>query len=241
LKSFFKSIKRLIILILVIVIFVAGYFIKDGYDYYKAAMEEMSLEARVSELKQKEGYTKIEDISQDYLNAVVAVEDKRFFEHHGIDPYAIGGATVYTVQTKKIAFGASTISQQLAKNLCLNQSKTITRKIAEVFATIDIEKSYSKNEILEMYVNIAYFGDGYYGIGNATKGYFGKTPKQIDLNEATLLAGLPNAPSVYQLSNDNQGTYYRQIVVINAMLKNGYLDNSTANELIEQIKNERGI
>lgn len=240
-RALFKGIKKLIIFIIVILLFVAGYFVKEGYDFYQAAIEEKSLEMRVKELKEMDNYTKLEDISKYYIDGLIAVEDKRFYEHNGIDPYAIGGAFVYTFQSKKIGFGASTLSQQLAKNLVLDQRKKLVRKIAEIFATIEIEKNYSKDEILEMYANITYFGDGYYGIGNASYGYFGKTPSELDLNEATLLAGIPNAPSVYQLSNDNDGTYIRQIAVINAMMKNGTLDEEEGNKLIETIKNERGI
>lgn len=240
-RTFFKGIKKLIIFILVIIIFVVGYFVKDGYDLYRAAIEEKSLEMRVKELKEIDNYTKLEDISKYYLDGLIAVEDKRFYEHNGIDPYAIGGAVVYTFQAQKIGFGASTLSQQLAKNLVLDQRRKLVRKIAEIFATIDIEKEYTKDEILEMYANISYFGDGYYGIGNASKGYFNKAPKELDLNEATLLAGLPNAPSVFQLSNNNDSTYKRQIVVIKAMIKNGTLDEEKGNELIQKIKSERGI
>lgn len=240
-RTLFKGIKKLIIFILVIIIFVVGYFVKDGYDLYRAAIEEKSLDMRVKELKEMDNYTKLEDISKYYLDGLIAVEDKRFYEHHGIDPYAIGGAVVYTFQAQKIGFGASTLSQQLAKNLVLDQRRKLVRKIAEIFATIDIEKEYTKDEILEMYVNISYFGDGYYGIGNASKGYFNKAPKELDLNEATLLAGLPNAPSVFQLSNNNDSTYKRQIVVIKAMIKNGTLDEEKGNELIQKIKSERGI
>lgn len=240
-RALFKGIKKLIIFIIVILLFVAGYFVKEGYDLYKAAIEEKSLEMRVKELKEMDNYTKLEDISKYYIDGLIAVEDKRFYEHNGIDPYAIGGAFVYTFQSQKIGFGASTLSQQLAKNLVLDQRKKLVRKIAEIFATIEIEKNYSKDEILEMYANITYFGDGYYGIGNASYGYFGKTPSELDLNEATLLAGIPNAPSVYQLSNDNDGTYIRQIAVINAMMKNNTLDVDTGESLIESIKNTRGI
>lgn len=240
-RTLFKGIKKLIIFILVIIIFVVGYFVKDGYDLYKAAIEEKSLDMRVKELKEMDNYTKLEDISKYYLDGLIAVEDKRFYEHHGIDSYAIGGAVVYTFQAQKIGFGASTLSQQLAKNLVLDQRRKLVRKIAEIFATIDIEKEYTKDEILEMYANISYFGDGYYGIGNASKGYFKKEPKELDLNEATLLAGLPNAPSVFQLSNNNDSTYKRQIVVIKAMIKNGTLDEEKGNELIQKIKSERGI
>lgn len=240
-RALFKGIKKLIIFIIVILLFVAGYFVKEGYDLYKAAIEEKSLEMRVKELKEMDNYTKLEDISKYYIDGLIAVEDKRFYEHNGIDPYAIGGAFVYTFQSQKIGFGASTLSQQLAKNLVLDQRKKLVRKIAEIFATIEIEKNYSKDEILEMYANISYFGDGYYGIGNASKGYFGKAPSELDLNEATLLAGIPNAPSVYQLSNDNDGTYIRQIAVINAMMKNNTLDVDTGESLIESIKNTRGI
>ena len=216
-RTLFKGIKKLIIFILVIIIFVVGYFVKDGYDLYKAAIEEKSLDMRVKELKEMDNYTKLEDISKYYLDGLIAVEDKRFYD------------------------GASTLSQQLAKNLVLDQRRKLVRKIAEIFATIDIEKEYTKDEILEMYVNISYFGDGYYGIGNASKGYFNKEPKELDLNEATLLAGLPNAPSVFQLSNNNDSTYKRQIVVIKAMIKNGTLDEEKGNELIQKIKSERGI
>lgn len=240
-KSFFKSIKRIVTLIIVVIIFIVGYFTKQGYDLYRSNMEELSLDLRVKNLKEQENYIKLEDISKDYLNAVIAVEDKRFYEHKGIDPYALFGATYYNIKGKRFAFGGSTISQQLAKNLCLDQSKNINRKIAEIFATIDIEKNYSKDEILEMYVNIAYFGDGFYGIGDASYGYFKKYPNELNLNESTLLAGLPNAPSIFQLSNNYDSTYQRQIIVIEAMIRNGYVDEVVGNQLIEQIKNERGM
>ena len=115
------------------------------------------------------------------------------------------------LQNKKIIGGGSTITQQLAKNMYFEQKKKLTRKIAEAFVTLDLEDKYSKSEILELYINIIYFGDGFYGIKDACNGYLDKNPSDLNLYEATLLAGIPNAPSVYQLSNNSKYTYQRQI------------------------------
>ena len=100
---------------------------------------------------------------------------------------------------------------------------------------------YSKDEILELYINIIYFGDGYYGIKDASNGYLNKEPNELDLNEATLLAGIPNAPSVYQLSNNSKYTYQRQIIVIQSMVENNCLSKEEAQELIEKIKTSKNI
>lgn len=115
-----------------------------------------------------------------------------------------------------------------------SREKKFLRKIAEVFVAYELEKNYSKEDILELYINIVYFGDGYYGIEEASLGYFNKLPNNLNLNEITMLAGLPNAPSAYALSNNTELSNQRQEMVIDAMVKNNYLTEKEA----LKIKNE---
>lgn len=240
-KSLFKGIKGIIILIFLIILFIIGYFVADGYKLYKSVIYETSIEDKVKEIQSNPSYIKLDNVSKDYINAVISVEDKRFYEHFGIDIYSMGRALMNNLQNKKIIGGGSTITQQLAKNMYFEQKKKLTRKIAEAFVTLDLEDKYSKSEILELYINIIYFGDGFYGIKDACNGYLDKNPSDLNLYEATLLAGIPNAPSVYQLSNNSKYTYQRQIMVINSMVENNYLSQEEANKLIEEIKEENGV
>ena len=120
--------------------------------------------------------------------------------HKGIDPGAIARALLADLRTRSLAEGGSTLTQQLAKNALFTQEKRMTRKAAEAFAAIDIEKTYTKQQIFEMYANTIYFGSGCYGIEEAAEGYFGKTADQLTDAEAIVLAGLPNAPSAYASS-----------------------------------------
>lgn len=136
-----------------------------------------------------------------------------------------------------MAEGGSTITQQVAKNLYLTQEKNFTRKVAEVFLATKLEEELSKEKILELYLNIIYYGDGYYGIQNASYGYFGKAPASLNLNEQTILVGLPNAPSVYQLSNNSNLTKKRQEIVIKTMADAGQLTDDQIKE-IESEKNK---
>ena len=119
--------------------------------------------------------------------------------------------------------GGSTITQQLAKNLYFTQEKELTRKAAEVFMAFELERNYSKEEILELYVNSIYFGDGYYDVASASEGYFGKTPEELNDYEATLLAGVPNAPSVYAPTKNPDKAEQRRLQVVNRMIACGYI------------------
>lgn len=240
-KSLFKSVKWIVISVILIVLFVLGYFISDGYKLYKNAVAEISIEDKIQEIRNDPNYVEIDDLPKEYIDAVVSVEDKRFRTHFGIDIYSIGRAFINNLQNKKIIGGGSTITQQLAKNMYFTQKKKLARKIAEVFVTLDLEENYSKDEILELYVNIIYFGDGYYGIKEASNGYLDKKPNDLNLNESTLLAGIPNAPSVYQLSNDSKYTYQRQIIVINSMVENNCLSKEEAGNLINEIRKNHNI
>ena len=132
------------------------------------------------------------------------------------------------LQYGQIEEGASTITQQLVKNLFLSHEQSFGRKAEELLLALDIEANYSKDEILELYLNTIYYGSNFYGIRDASQGYFGKAPKNLQLPEAAMLAGLPNAPSLYSPYVDFMMAKKRQFVVIDAMVRCGYIDEATA-------------
>ena len=159
-----------------------------------------------------------------YQNAVIAVEDHRFEKHGGIDIIGTCRAIVTNITSFSLVEGGSTITQQLARNLYFTQEQSFTRKIAELLVAFDLEKNYSKDQILELYINTIYFGEGYYGIKEACEGYFDKEPMDMTFDEMTLLAGIPNAPSVYSLNANPDLAKQRQQHVINAMKEYGYIE-----------------
>ncbi len=222
-----KTIKRLISIFIIIVIAVVGIFVKDGYDKYKKIINEKPLTVAVAEIEKKDNYTNIEDIREIYVNAVVAAEDKRFYNHKGFDVIGTFRAISKNIKAKKMEQGGSTITQQLAKNMYFPlMEHTLERKIIELFIAHDLEKTYDKQKILELYMNGIYYGSGYYSIYDASMGYFGKKPSQLTDFECTLLAGIPNAPSVYSLDVNPKLAYERQEKVIECMIECGYLDNN---------------
>ena len=154
-----------------------------------------------------------------YIDAVNSVEDKRFESHCGVDFIAIGRAVWNDIKAMSFVEGGSTITQQIAKNQYYTQEKKLERKFAEIFTAIELEKYCSKQEIFELYVNTIYFGDGYYGIYDAAKGYFGKQPSELSDYEAIMLAGLPNAPSAYSPSTNPELAYSRMKIVLSKMVE----------------------
>lgn len=212
-----KFLLKLILWILVLLILIASVFIGLGYLKYKDAINTLSLSDAVEQVRSKESYVKLEDICADYKNAVVAVEDHRFYSHNGIDIISMLRATYVNIRSSSLTYGASTITQQVGRLLYFTQEKSPIRKTAEIFVAFDLEKNYSKDEILELYLNIIYFGNGYTGIKNASYGYFNKAPKDLTFYEATYLAGLPNAPSVYS-ENEKLGEE-RRLQVVEAVNK----------------------
>ena len=171
---------------------------------------------------------KLRDIPVSLQHAVVAVEDNRFYSHHGFDPQGIMRATLVNLQYGQIEEGASTITQQLVKNLFLSHEQSFGRKAEELLLALDLEANYSKDEILELYLNTIYYGSNFYGIGPAAEGYFGKRPAELQLPESAMLAGLPNAPSLYSPYVDFMMAKKRQFIVIDAMVRSGYLDEHEA-------------
>lgn len=167
-----KIFKKVIFVLILVSISIGILVIGNGYDMYKKAIQDVPLSEKVETIREKENYAKIEEIPRMYINAVISVEDHRFYKHHGIDIIAIGRAAINDIRAMSFVEGGSTITQQLSKNIYFTQEKKITRKIAEVFMAFEIEKNYNKNEILELYLNTSYFGDGYYTVKEACKRIF---------------------------------------------------------------------
>lgn len=187
-----KLLVRIILLIVAAGILCGSVVAVLGYLMYRDALKEQNLEDKVAEVQADPSYTPLADLPEIYLDAVVAVEDHRFEQHCGVDIIAIARAAWNNIKSWSLREGGSTITQQLAKNLYFTQERSFIRKAAEVFMAFRLEQTYSKDEILELYVNSIYFGDGYYCVRDASAGYFGKEPADMADDEATLLAGIPN-------------------------------------------------
>lgn len=224
-----KIIFKLIIIILILILIVASFAFLVGFGYYSNKLKEKPLISRVDEIQKKANYTAYDQLPSNYLHAVVAVEDHRYYDHGPIDFIALMRAFYTNIRDKEFDEGGSTITQQVAKNVVFNQDRTVLRKLGELFAAFDLEKNYKKNEILALYVNTSYFGDGYYGIYDASKGYYNKEPKDLNLDEASMLAGVPNAPSVYAPTVNPELAKKRQKHVLNKMVEYGYISQEDAN------------
>ncbi len=228
-----KLLKKVFFLILIIVIVTVAGVTIFGYKYYKDTIKMVPIESRVAEIRNDYTFVKKEDLTKDYLNAVVAIEDRRFYSHGPVDFIGILRALLSNLKNQELREGGSSITQQVAKNIYyINEKNVIKRKVAEVFTAIDLEKKYTdKNDILELYVNTIYFGNGYYGIKEACNGYLKKEPSEMTLAEATMLAGVPNAPSVYAPTVNKEFCKQRQKQVINAMVKENYITQETADTI----------
>lgn len=223
--------KRILIFFLVcmlIFLIPTGVITYQGYQRYVQVMEEKTLDEKIDEIQSKPNYTKLQDLPQIYLDAVISVEDKRFYQHYGIDPISLVRAIRNNLRAKALIEGGSTITQQLAKNLYFDDEASLVRKAAEAMVTVVLEERYSKDEILELYVNCIYFGESYYCVYDASIGYFRKIPSQMTDFEATMLAGIPNAPSAYAPTVNMNLAVKRQEKVLESMVREGYLTEQEA-------------
>ena len=189
-------------------------------------------------------YVKISNLSDNTKNAFIAIEDKRFYSHKGIDFRRILGATLENIKSASFKEGASTITQQLIKNTHLSSEKTLKRKLQEIKLAINLEREYSKDEILEMYLNSIYFGKGAYGIEDASKTYFNKSASNLTLNESAMLAGIIKAPNTYSPDANYDLAIKRKNLVLKVMLNSNFITESeyTANVNKEiRISNGNGI
>jgi len=165
----------------------------------------------------------ISQVPDSMKNAVIAIEDRRFYEHHGVDYIGITRALIRDIKARGMVEGGSTITQQLTKNTLLTSQKTLKRKVDEVFLSMQIERQYSKQEILQMYLNQIYFGDGAWGIKHAARNYFAKEVKDLSISESALLAGLIKAPSALNPYQHLEKATQRRNLVLAQMKKQGYI------------------
>lgn len=171
----------------------------------------------------------LEKISPILQKAVIAIEDERFFKHKGVDLQGVVRAAVINVAKKRVEEGGSTITQQLARNLFLTKKKSITRKIAEMVLALQIERRYTKSEILELYLNEIYWGHNAYGIESASLLYFNKHASDLSLSEAALLAGIIEGPEKFSPYKNMEGAKTRQATVLSKMVELGYITEASAN------------
>lgn len=214
-KDFFKNLILSIILLAVIACMVLLGF---GYVNYRQTIEKLPIAERIAQITSKPDYVTYEEISPYLINATIAIEDRTFFEHGGINYLSIIRSLLSNVLSGSVISGGSTITQQLVKNLYFDFDTSILRKTSEIFFAYDIENSYEKEEILALYLNVINYGDNHMGISEAADGYFGKTPKELGLSEASLLAGIPQSPSNLQLSNHFTEAKERQKKVLKDMI-----------------------
>lgn len=229
-----KKWKRWLACLCMLVLIAIGSIVAIGFVRYQTLISEAPLETVVENIRDNPNFVSLKEMDEDFINAILAVEDPTFYSHDGVVLSNIMEAIFTNLREKDLVMGGSTITQQLSKNIYLDQKKTFQRKIAELFFVHDIESQYSKSEILELYLNVIYFGDGYYGIKEACNGYFNVEPKDLTIAQATLLAGLPQAPAIYQLSDGMQFAKKRQLVVLQAMEEQNLLSNKQSTMIYNQ-------
>lgn len=190
----------------------------------------LNMEEVINPLREDANWVKLADIPKNMQNALIAIEDHKFYEHDGISPTSILRAILANVSEGEVAQGGSTLTQQFVKNTFLTHEQTMERKIEEAILSVVLEDKYSKDEILEMYLNTTYFGAGATGIHQASKVYFGKHVSRLTLEEAAVLAALPYAPSALNPLEHPIECKQRQMLVLNAMAKHGFITQDAADE-----------
>ena len=172
----------------------------------------------------------------DAVTAIVSIEDKKFFRHHGIDYRALLRAVKAMVQNGEVKQGGSTITMQLARNIFLSQEKTWQRKVEEMYIATELENKYSKDQILEFYLNNIYFGNGYYGIQSAARGYFDRDVESLSLSQIAFLCAIPNNPTLYDPVTNKDNTVSRRDRILKNMLDDGKISQMDyAQAVAEQI------
>lgn len=228
-----KIIKKLILVVILCGCIVISIFFGLGYFNHLRVTDEISIQEKVEEIKEQPSYVSLDEISDDLLDATVAIEDHRFYRHNGVELCSMVRALLQNIAAGEIVGGGSTITQQLAKNLYYSYDQSYLRKFSEIFTAYALEKELSKDEILELYVNVINYGDNHIGISQAAEGYFDKKPMDLTLDEATLLAGLPQSPSNYQLSDHYEAAKQRQEQVLEAMAKENMITESEINSILK--------
>ena len=215
--------KKMFMLAFLVILTWVGLTFYSGWQMYEDALAACPLEEKVAQTTAQENFTTLDQLPEIYLDAVLAVEDRSFYGHHGFNLRSTGRALIRNFQEKDLVEGGSTITQQLAKIWYFDLDKKFDRNVAELLMAFNIEEHYTKKEILEFYLNSIYFGSGYYNVYDASMGYFGKVPAEMNDYEATLLAGIPNAPSVYSPDVNPTLAEQRRQQVLTCMAEAGYI------------------
>lgn len=229
----FKILKIFFTMFLSLTLAVSAVFALWGYNMHRLAVEKVP-PAEMAKMLRGENFVTMDELPRFYIDAVISVEDKRFYSHCGVDPKAIVRAVAHDIKAMSPEQGGSTITQQLAKNFYYDQEKRLERKFAEMFTAVAIEKELSKDEIFELYVNSIYFGNGYYGIYDAAEGYYGKLPAELNDYECAMLAGVPNAPSIYSPTENPVLAEERMKQVLDCMTECGKITEEQAESIAEQ-------
>lgn len=191
-----------------------------------------SLEAKVD----RKQFVSSKDIPDMMKKAIVATEDRRFYDHGALDLVSVTRALVTNYMAGQTLEGGSTIAQQTVKNIFLSHDRTLSRKIEELALAVRLEKNYTKDEILELYLNTIYFGHGAYGIKDAARIYFGKDVKDLNVSQCAMLAGLPQAPSVYDPITHPEEGIRRMAVVLTLMAQQEYISSEDAVKAAEDFR-----
>src|SRR5690554_6539227 len=241
-KKLLKITKFLFIFTLLVMIFFVSIFIiySRRLDYKIPTILNVEVYDKHGDLfltlnnDNKQNYVQIEDIDQKIIDAFISIEDKKFYKHAGIDIARIGGALLSNIEANSLSEGASTITQQYARNLYLSPNKNVRRKVEEIMIAINLETKYTKEEILEGYLNSIYFDHGIYGIEDACLFYFNKHAKEVSLIEAAALASIPKAPVHYSPINNPENNLKRRNLVIDELYKDNKITLDECNKAKEE-------
>ena len=200
--------------------------------YQNSAGEWQQLKTLVGNYKRI--WADIDEIPEYMQQALVAIEDKRFYEHKGVDWYRTSGAFVEMFARMETGSGGSTITQQLIKNLTGKDEITIQRKLTEIFGALELEKKYNKQEIMEWYLNAVYFGEGCYGVQTAAQTYFGKDVSDLTMAECASIVGITNKPTYYDPFYNEENNKQRQEIILREMYEQGYIDYQTWQDAVAE-------
>lgn len=185
-------------------------------------------------------YVEVDDIPSDAVAAIVSIEDKKFYRHDGVDYRALLRAAKAMIENGKVTQGGSTITMQLARNTFISQERTWQRKVQEIFIAWNMEEKYTKDQIMEFYLNNIYFGNGYYGIQSASRGYFNRSVEELSLSEIAFLCAIPNNPTLYDPLTNMENTIARRDRILYNMETDGKISElDYANAIVEEIVLER--
>lgn len=229
-----KFLKWLLLLILAGAIAAGGWFFIDGVQRADEYEARQSLSSLVEQVKSQPDYVPYDQVASSLYQATIAIEDSRYYEHGGVEVRSLIRAAASQVLPFLARSGGSTIAMQVVKNLYQQFDGTPVWKAAEIVLATRLAKQYSKEEILALYVNIINYGAGFHGIHEASYGYYGISPAELSPAQATILAGIPQSPGYYQLSNHYEQAKAKQKLVLDAMVKNQMISQEEANAIYEQ-------